>query len=282
MNTVRNVLRAATKRLSLVSPTARLDAELMLAHVLGTTRERVIADFNEPLAPPNLERFEGFVERRLRLEPVAYLIGEREFYGLSFHVDARVLVPRPETELLVERALQCAREHPGRPALRIADIGTGSGAIAIAVATHLPASRVWAVDLSGAALEVAGMNVERHRLEERITFIEGDGLAALPGPVDLLLTNPPYTILAEVDQNVRRFEPHLALDGGPGGLAVVARLIAAAPPYLRQGVMLIEIGAWQGQATMALARSAFPKAAIMLHQDLAQHDRLLEIRVGLS
>jgi release factor glutamine methyltransferase len=281
LNTVRNVLHEATKRLRLISPTARLDAEMILAHVLGTTRERILADFNEPLAPPNLARFERSIERRLRLEPVAYLIGEREFYGLSFHVDARVLVPRPETELLVERTLQCAREHPRRPALRIADIGTGSGAIAIAVATHLPASQVWAVDLSGAALEVARTNVERHRLEERITLIEGDGLAALPGPVDLLLTNPPYTILAEVDENVRRFEPHVALDGGPGGLALVAQLIATAPPYLRQGVMLIEIGSWQGQDAMALARSAFPQAAIRLHQDLAQHDRLLEIRVGI-
>ncbi len=282
MSTLRAVLREATKRLSQVSPTARLDAEMILAHVLGTTRERILADFNESLESPSLDRFEQAIERRLRLEPVAYLIGEREFYGLSLHVDARVLVPRPETELLVERALQCAGEHPHRPALRIADIGTGSGAIAIAVASHLPASQVWAVDLSGAALEVARTNVERHGLEERITLIEGDGLAALPGPVDLLLTNPPYTILAEVDENVRRFEPHLALDGGPDGLAIVVQLIASAPAYLRQGVMLIEIGAWQGQDAMALARSAFPQAAIMLHQDLAQHDRLLEIRVGMS
>lgn len=281
MSTVRDALHTATKRLNSVSTTARLDAEMILAHVLGATRERILVDFNEPLASQHQERFEQDIQRRLRLEPVAYLIGEREFYGLPLRVDARVLVPRPETELLVERAIQCAREHPRWPALRVADIGTGSGAIAIAVAKHLPASRVWAVDLSSAALEVARTNIERHGLEERITLLEGDGLGVLPGSVDLLLTNPPYTILAEVDDNVRRFEPHLALDGGPDGLAIIAQLIVAAPAYLRQGVMLIEIGAWQGQDALALARAAFPQAMTQLHRDLAQHDRLLEIRLGM-
>ena len=278
MTTIGGALREGADRLRSFSPTARLDAELILARVLQTTRARLVADLPVELPPAGFQHFDTLICRRAAGEPVAYLTGEREFYGLALHVDRRVLVPRPETELLVDLALGHAARYSPETPLQIADIGTGSGAIAVAVAAALPRARVAAVDLSPLALEVACLNVRRHRLEDRITLIEGDGLRALPGPADLLLSNPPYTVLAEVDENVRRHEPHLALDGGADGLDIIRELIRDAPRYLRD-TMLIEIAAWQGQAALALAREAFAGARIAIHRDLAGHDRVLEIQV---
>jgi release factor glutamine methyltransferase len=160
----------------------------------------------------------------------------------------------------------------------VADIGTGSGCIAVALATHLPAATIYAADISRGALEVARRNVERHGVAARVRLIEGDLLAALPEPVDLLVSNPPYTILPEIDEGVRRHEPRLALDGGPSGLDVYRRLIAQAPARLRAGgAVLLEIGAAQGGAVTELARRHFPAARISLHQDLAGLDRVLVI-----
>ncbi len=276
MTTVGKTLQEATERLRAVSPTARLDAELLLAHVLGANRTQLIAALRDPLDATAAARYADLIAQRARLKPVAYLTGEREFYGLPFAVDPRVLVPRPETELLVDLALHKAARYGQQP-MRIADIGTGSGAIAIAVAHHLPHALVYAVDISTDALNVASVNVRRHGLSERITLLHGDKLAALPTPVDLLLSNPPYTILAEVDANVRQYEPHLALDGGGAdGLAVIRDLLHDAPRYVT-GTMLIELGAWQGMAAMHVAQTAFPAATVMLHRDLAGHDRILEI-----
>ena len=277
MTTIGAALQDATSRLRNVSPTARLDAEVLLAHVLGTTRTHLIASLDEPLAQSAGERLAELVARRAALEPVAYLIGEREFYGLPLYVDRRVLVPRPETELLVDLALAASARLPSNRALAVADIGTGSGAIAIAVAANLPQAHVWAVDLSEAALEVARANVERHGLGDRIMLLHGDGLRPLPEPVDLLLSNPPYTILETIDENVRRYEPHLSLEGGPSGLQVIQELLATAPRYLKGRSLLMEIGAWQGQAVKALAAASFPGAAITIHRDLAGLDRVLEV-----
>lgn len=279
MTNVSAALAEATARLRPFSPSARLDAELLLAHVLGVGRAQVVAGLHEELSEQVCEQFTALTTRRADLEPVAYLTGEREFYGMMLYVDRRVLVPRPETELLVDLALRAARSAP-RKDLRVADIGTGSGAIAVAVAAHLSEARVLATDLSIDALDVARRNIQRHGLGERITVLHGAGLGVLPGQVDLLLSNPPYTVLAEVDENVRRHEPHLALDAGPEGLAVIRELIADAPRYLNHGTMLIEIAAWQGPAVVDLAVAAFPGAAIAVHRDLAGLDRVLEIRVS--
>ncbi len=281
MTTIGAALAEATARLRPFSPSARLDAELLLAHVVGRGRAQVVAGIRDELSEQAREQFMALIARRADLEPIAYLIGEREFYGLPLYVDHRVLVPRPETELLVDLALRAARSAP-RKDLRVADIGTGSGAIAVAVAAHLPEARVFATDVSVDALDVAKRNIRRHGLQERITLLHGSGLGVLPGPVDLLLTNPPYTVLAEVDENVRRHEPHLALDAGADGLAVIRELIADAPRYLDRGTMLIEIAAWQGPAVADLAAAAFPRAATAVHRDLAGLDRLLEIRVDTN
>jgi release factor glutamine methyltransferase len=279
VKTIGMLLRKATDRLRAYSLSPRLDAELLLAHILGWSRTRLIAELNQKVGAPIEQQFETLIARRANLEPVAYLIGEWEFYGLPLAVDARVLVSRPETELLVQLAIKFAAELPQDVPLRIGDIGTGSGAIAIAVAAHLPHAHVFATDISQDALDVAATNVSRHELNDRITLLHGDGLQPLPGPVDLLLSNPPYTILPEVDENVRRHEPHLALDGGADGLLLVRRLIEAAPSYLRRGALLMEIGAWQGQAVQEIAHAAFPTASVAVHRDLSGLDRVLDVRV---
>ncbi len=282
--TIAQGLGWAADQLSASSETPRLDAELLLAHALGWGRARLIAEGRQPLAPEQLGAYRQLVARRAALEPVAYIVGHREFYGLDFAVDRRVLVPRPETELLVELALAFARQTFERSNVqtferfRIVDVGTGSGCIAIALAVHLPEAQVVAVDIPPAALQVARRNVERHGVADRVRLAEGDLLAPLGEPVDLLVSNPPYTIVSEIDEGVRRHEPGGALDGGPDGLAVYRRLLAQAPAKLRPGgALLLEIGATQGAAVADLARRSFPKARIGVHQDLAGLDRVVTV-----
>jgi release factor glutamine methyltransferase len=187
-------------------------------------------------------------------------------------------VPRPETELLVALAFNwCRRKNLTAPL--IADIGTGSGCIAISLAVHLPEAQVFGLDLSADALAVARTNCARHHIADRITLLQGAGCAPLPQPVQLLVSNPPYTVLAEIDENVRRWEPQLALDGGGDtGFAIPSQLLAEMPNYLKKGgAVLIEIGAWQGTRAVAAAQATFPNAYVTLHQDLAGLDRVILI-----
>jgi release factor glutamine methyltransferase len=275
--TIAELLKSATDALRETSSTPRLDAELLLAYALGWPRARLLAERAHVPAPEQAASFAAMVARRAAQEPVAYIVGHKEFYGLDFFVDQRVLVPRPETELLVELALAAAsRLTPHASRLLIADIGTGSGAIAVALAAHLPEATVYATDLSADALAVAARNVERHGLAGRVRLLHGDLLAPLPAPVGLLVSNPPYTVLAEVEPNVLAHEPHLALEGGPDGAAVYRRLLAAAPRYLRPGgALLLEIGAWQSELVAGLLREALPSASVTVHQDLAGRDRVV-------
>jgi release factor glutamine methyltransferase len=193
-----------------------------------------------------------------------------------------VLVPRPETELLVELTLKRSNVQTFQR-YQIVDVGTGSGAIAVALAVHLPAARIVAIDISPGALELARQNAERHGAADRVRLIEGDLLEPLDQPVDLIVSNPPYTILAEIDEGVRRHEPRQALDGGPDGLDVYRRLLAQAPTRLRQGgAILLEIGASQAAAVMDLARRAFPQAEVAVYRDLAGHDRVVVIDTNAS
>ncbi|WP_287906172.1 peptide chain release factor N(5)-glutamine methyltransferase [Chloroflexus sp.] len=275
---IQQALRAATARLQSISPTARLDAELLLAHILGWSRARVVAEREVVLTPAQQEAFGALVERRAAREPVAYLIGHWPFFGLDLVVDRRVLIPRPETELLVELALTEARRYADTQ-ITIADIGVGSGAIAIALAIHVPHATVYGVDRSADALAVAALNVARYNLSDRVVLLEGDLLTPVPGPVDLIVSNPPYTILAEVDESVYRYEPHLALDGGPDGLDCYRRLIAAAPAYLKPGgAILLEIGAWQAEAVIHLLNQALPHAEVGVQRDLVGRDRVVWAR----
>jgi release factor glutamine methyltransferase len=255
----------------------RLDAELLLAHALGTNRAWVLAHPERRLTPKELTRFRDLVGRRLGREPLAYITGHREFFGLDLAVDARVLIPRPETELLVEQALALARRLPEPPL--IADVGAGSGAIAVALAVHLPAARIYALDQSPDPLAVSAENARRHGVEGRVVCLEGDLLNPLPETVHIVTANLPYVASEEWESlapEIRVHEPQAALDGGPGGLEVIRRLLAMAGRHLRpQGAILLEIGAEQGPAARTLAAEHFPQARVDLHQDYAGLDRLL-------
>lgn len=279
-------LTRAALRLKASTDVPRLEAELLLAHVLGLSRAELYAYPERPLSPHQLHSYRSLVDRRARGEPLPHLTGHIEFYGLDFAVDSHVLIPRPETETLVDLALplvSCVRPGPGKDRrLLIADVGTGSGCIAIALAVHAPQSAVYALDLSAEALAVARANAERHRVADRITFLRSDLLTSLPEPVDLVVSNPPYIADDEwpvLPCEVREYEPRLALHGGFDGKDVMRRLLRQAPAHLRPGgALLLEIGATQGAAVTSLARQVFPTADVTLHADLAGRDRVLCIK----
>jgi len=220
---------------------ARLDAEILIAHALGIPRVMLYARFDQPLSDEERAKIRALVSRRGKNEPIAYITGEREFWSLPLSVDARVLVPRPDTEVLVEVALEHMRSLT---APRILDVGTGSGAIALALAHDLPAAIVLGVDISEGALEVARSNAARNALS--VTFSAGDLLRGLSGPFDLVVANLPYVRAADIASlapDVRAFEPHLALDGGVDGLDLVRRLVDEAATVLApDGVIALEAG----------------------------------------
>ena len=288
LGSIRAALAWATVRLRAASATPRLDAELLLAHVLGWSRARVLAEGHLSLGDAQQSAFRDLVARRAMLEPVAYIVGHKEFYGLDFVVNHHVLVPRPETELLIDLALQRVqqlRRSAGRfgagDRLRIVDVGTGSGCIAVALAVHLPEAQVEAVDSSREALEVARQNVARHGVAQRVRLAEGDLLVGVRTPADMIVSNPPYTVLSEISEDVRRHEPRIALDGGPDGLAAYRRLLEQAPAKLRRdGAILLEIGATQGAVVRELARTHFPHAQIAVYPDLAGLDRVVVIETA--
>jgi release factor glutamine methyltransferase len=218
----------------------------------------------------------------MRHEPTAYIIGRREFYGLELETTPVAPIPRPETELLVDEALaQVRRLRPTCPEPDIVDVGTGCGTIALAVATHLPAARVIATDVSQATLDLARRNADRLGLSDHVRFIRGDLLSPLDGPADIIVANLPYVPSDEwqgLAPEVRCYEPRAALDGGPDGLRLIERLLRQAPAYVRPGgAVILEIGHDQGAAVVALAREAFPTAAIAVKKDLASLDRMVVV-----
>ncbi len=226
----------------------RLDTEVLLSHALGCKRIELYTRFEEPATEEARARFKELIRRRLEGCPVAYLVGRKEFFSLEFEVNPAVLIPRPDTETLVVEALRLAREMP-EP--HIVDIGTGSGAIAIAIAKQHRTAQLTVTDISAEALAVARRNAAKHGLAERIRFLQGDLFEPLPAEerFHFILSNPPYIAqeeLATLPIGVRDYEPHTALNGGPGGYAVFDRLIREAPRHLRPGGYLImEIGAPQ-------------------------------------
>ena len=270
--------------------TATLDAQVLLAHITGLSRTSVLAYPERALNPDEARRYAAVVARRAAHEPVAYLTGRREFMGLDFLTDARALIPRPETELLVEAALLEARSRleatPDASPI-VADIGTGSGAIAVALASHEPRLQtIYATDISADALALAGENAQRLEVVGRIRFLRGDLLLPLPEPVDILLANLPYVAPrdeATLSDDVRRYEPSLALYGDDDGLGHLRRLFEQTPGLLTPGAaILLEFGYDQRAAVEALARAAFPSAAIHIGADYAGWDRLAVIHTNLS
>ena len=258
---------------------ARLESELLLRHALRIGQVQLYQEPDRRLAPREEAGFWRLVERRLGGEPTAYITGRREFYGLSFSVDSSVLVPRPESELLVDAALQIARS---RPVTRVAEIGTGCGAIAIILALSLPEARIYATDISAPALKVARLNCQNHGVADRICLLAGDMLDPLPVPVDLIVANLPYVPELEVSRlGLADFEPLLALDGGRDGLEKIGRLCSGVGDRLRPGgFLLLEVGQGQGMAVTALLRRLFPSAGIEVIPDLAGIDRVVVLSLA--
>jgi len=258
-----------------------LESEILLRHVLKISRPELYQDFNRELNPEQEKNFWSLTERRLNHEPTAYITGHREFYGLDFYVDPSVLIPRPESELLVEKSLQLAQNHP---VSAIAEVGTGCGAIAISLALSLPQVKIYATDISAAALRVALFNCQKHGVIDRICFLQGDMLDPLPKPVDLIVANLPYIREPELPQtSTLNFEPFLALNGGPDGLEKIRRLGTQISDKLRPGgCLLLEIGQGQKRAVTTFLRSLFPSAKIEVAPDLSGIDRVISLTLPLN
>lgn len=272
-----DALRAAARALEGHSGSPRLDAQLILAHLLRRPREYLIAHGEAMLNADQGGAFAKLLTLRAAGMPIAYILGARPFYDRDFRLTSHVLIPRPETEHVVEAALAWAAGRPGP--LRIVDVGTGSGVIGVTLAAHLPTAEVIATDASFAALRVAQINGEGL---PNLRFVQSDLLAALPGPFDIIAANLPYIATADLSVlDVAKFEPHIALDGGPDGLVLIRRLLAQAPARLKSpALILLEMGADQGAAVAAAARAVFPAAQVAVIKDLAGLDRV--VRVGLG
>ena len=257
---------------------APLEAELLLKYALKISRTQLYLDLDHELSPQQEQTFWRLVERRLSGEPTAYTTTHREFYGLDFYVDPRVLIPRPESELLVEVALGLAQNHP---LSTIADIGTGCGAIAISLALELPKTRIYATDISAPALEVAILNCQKHGVIDRVHLLHGDMLDPLLEPVDLIIANLPYVKESEIAGV--KFEPRLALDGGSDGTERVRQLCRQAGGKLSAGgSLLLEIGRGQRGAVTAFLHALFPNGEIEVVPDLSGIDRVISLSLTAS
>ncbi len=280
--TVGRALNSARERLNEAEcDTASLDAQVILAYALDVDRSWLFAHHEYKLTAEEADAFTDLIARRMAHEPVAYIVGKREFYGLEFHVDQRVLIPRPETELLVDAVLDYFSDSTTERVV-VADVGTGSGAIALSVACNCPQAHIYAIDLSDDALAVAKRNVERLDERQQVTLAHGDLLAPLPERVHVIVANLPYIsseLYPELDADVRDFEPQLALEAGPEGLDAIHRLLHQATHYLHpNGVIFLEIGYDQGEAVLTLAQKIFPNAqTISVRKDYHGHDRLVTI-----
>ncbi len=282
MPTLGETLLRMTGSLEEVSiPDARLEAEALLAHALEISRTQVLAHPERPLSPEEEAAVSEALRRRLNREPLAYITGRREFFGVDLMVNPSVLIPRPETEVLVETALKIANEFPEGPELSVVDVGTGSGAIAVSLALHLPSARIFAIDSSGAALELAQANAELHGVMDRITFLEGDLLSPFSGGVDLIAANLPYVRTGELSSLAPEVqqEPTGALDGGQDGLDVVRRMMQQAQHAISgDGVILLEMDPKQAEPLRSMGESLFPGAEISILKDLAGLDRVFMLR----
>ncbi len=273
--TIAEALDAAIRRLMGASRTPRMDAQLILAHTLQTSRETVIAHSERALSDLEAHTFEKLITLRVHGMPIAYIFGQRAFMDRTFHVTSHVLIPRPETEQLVEVALTWLRQS-AIPSPRVIDVGTGSGVIALSLAERLPQAQVIAADVSAAALLVARENAGDL---PNVRFVQADLLACFGGTFDLIAANMPYIATDELDLlEVAHFEPLVALDGGTDGLTLIQRLLEVAPQRLATpGLMLLEHGADQGAAVADLAQRAFPNAQVSILKDDAQLDRIVQI-----
>jgi|TARA_B100000809_G_scaffold34402_1_gene30119 release factor glutamine methyltransferase len=281
MPVLRTVIQDTHQKLEAAGiPDARLEAEVLVMNVMRMARQSVFAEQDTEVSGQQQSALDAFLERRFLREPLAYILGQREFYGINVILTPAVLIPRPETEGLVEHALFMALMGMESQELTIADVGTGSGVIAINLAIHLPAAKIFAVDVEDAVLDVAAHNIGVLGVAERVTLGIGDLLDAVPEPIDLIVANLPYiptdripTLQPEVQQ-----EPAIALDGGPDGLDLIRRLLTQAEEKLKDtGIILLEMDPDQIPIVQELALNHFPEGSTSVEKDLAGMDRILTI-----
>ena len=269
----------------------RLNAELLLSHVLGLKRIELYTQFDKPVTQQQLDKLHNLVQRASQNEPIAYLVGKTEFYSLELNVTPACMIPRPETELLVERAIEFLRTRNGKQF--VCDLCTGSGCIAVAIARNYPDCQIIATDISDAALSVAAKNIEKHRLKEQIRLLCGDLFDPImpqldvekpvrhslgDGGFDLIVCNPPYVSAAEfekLDKNVKDYEPKLALFAGDEGLDIYRRIIERVGTFLKSdAAVMLEIGYNQGQAVKQLLEQASCFGEITIEKDFDNNDRI--------
>ena len=281
MPILRTVIQDTHQKLEAAGiPDARLEAEVLVMNVMRMARQNIFGEQDTEVSEEQQAALDELLERRYNREPLAYLLGQREFYGINVMLTPAVLIPRAETEGLVEHALFMALMGMESTELIIADVGTGSGAIAINLAIHLPAAKIFAVDVADEVLDVAAFNIRAHGVSERVTLGIGDLLEPVPEPIDLIVANLPYiptdrisTLQPEVQQ-----EPALALDGGPDGLDLIRRLLTQAESKLKDsGIILLEMDPDQISVVQELALQHFPEGSTSVEQDLAGMDRILTI-----
>jgi len=282
---LREALQSATQTLRKAGiDDASVEAELLLGHILGMSKTQLYTEPERSLTSVETEHLCHLVRRRLDHEPAAYILGHCEFYGIDFCIDCHTFIPRPETELLVEKAVELAQRisQPGKR-ITIADVGTGCGAIAISLALALPQAKIYATDISASALQVAGMNCQRHAVSSQVELLQGNLLEPLSQPVDMIVANLPYIKSCEfrdLSPEVRNFEPTTALAGGEDGLDKIQQILEQMPGKLNYGgCFLLEIGQGQGRVVTSLIKSYFPQASIELISDLGGIERV--VKVGL-
>ena len=286
MATVREFLHQTQQTLEASGiPDARLEAEVMLMNVMQMPRQGLFSQQESEGSAQQETELAQMLERRLKREPLAYILGYKEFYGVNLLVTSSVMIPRPETEALVEHTLFMSLMGMETRELVIADVGTGNGAIAVNLAIHLPAARIYALDNADAVLDVASYNIRAHNVADRVTLSKGDLLEPLPEPADLIVANLPYIPSERIPtlQPEIQWEPREALDGGLDGLDLIRRLLTQATEKLKEhGVILLELDPEQVPAVEEMAQRLFPEATTSVEQDLARQDRMFVINQGMG
>ena len=251
-----------------------------MAHLLRLDKVGLFINLKQELSPEQTAAYSNLIQRRLNHEPAAYITGHKEFFGFDFQISPYTLIPRPETELLVEKTIELADTAFSKNCL-IADIGTGCGAIAVALALNLPQARIYATDISHAALQVAGSNCQRHGVSDRVTLLNGDLLEPLPERVHIIVANLPYVsepYMSALPSEISMFEPKIALAGGRDGLRQIERLLPRAKSKLLiDGAVILEVGYEQGQTVSGLAKKYIPNARVNVITDLSGLDRAVMI-----
>lgn len=282
---LREALQSATQTLRRAGiAEAPVEAELLLGHVLEKSKTQLYTEPERVLTSKETMHLRCLVQRCLDHEPTAYILGHCEFYGIDFRIDCHTFIPRPETELLVEQAVELVHgiSQPGKR-INIADVGTGCGAIAISLALALPKAKIYATDISALALQVAGMNCRRHAVSSQVELLQGNLLEPLSQPVDMIVANLPYIKdyeFKDLSPEIINFEPTTALAGGEDGLDKIKQILEQMPGKLNYGgCFLLEIGKGQGREVTSLIKGCFPQASIELISDLGDIERV--VKVGL-